>query len=119
MGFTVAGGDHFYASDHAGPGGDLPNPVGLIESTDGGQIWTVVSSEGVTDIHALSASKQEVVGFDGSDVLLSLTGVLGPPERRPPHPCTRWRRHQRAMCCSRRAPRGRFGHLTGERPGRP
>ena len=34
MGFTVAGPNHFYASGHPGEGSDLPNPVGLITSTD-------------------------------------------------------------------------------------
>ena len=37
MGFTIAGPDHFYASGHPGPGSDLPNPVGLVESTDAGR----------------------------------------------------------------------------------
>lgn len=38
MGFSVAGPDRFYASGHPGPGTDLPEPVGLIESLDGGRV---------------------------------------------------------------------------------
>ncbi|WP_432503441.1 F510_1955 family glycosylhydrolase [Kineococcus arenarius] len=66
MGFTVAGPDHFYASGHPGPGVDLPDPVGLIESTDGGRTWQVLSRQGHSDFHALAASDAGVVGFDGA-----------------------------------------------------
>ena len=74
MGFAVAGPDHFYASGHPGPGSDLPNPVGLIESTDGGKSWAPVSRSGVSDFHALAASPERVVGFDGS-LVTSQDGV--------------------------------------------
>jgi len=66
MGFTVAGPDHFYASGHPGPGTDLPEPVGLIESTDGGRTWSLRSRQGQSDFHALTASTAGVVGFDGT-----------------------------------------------------
>lgn len=66
MGFTVAGPDHFYASGHPGPGTDLPQPVGLIESTDGGQTWSQLSRQGQSDFHALTVSEAAVVGFDGT-----------------------------------------------------
>ena len=65
MGFTVAGPDHFYASGHPGPGTDLPQPVGLIESTDGGNTWTAISRGGESDFHTLTASTAGVAGFDG------------------------------------------------------
>ncbi len=65
MGFTVAGADHFYASGHPGPGVDLPNPVGLIESRDGGRSWKALSRQGESDFHALTASGTGVVGYDG------------------------------------------------------
>lgn len=65
MGFTVAGPDHFYASGHPGPGVDLPQPVGLIESTDGGRSWSALSRQGQSDFHALSALQGAVIGFDG------------------------------------------------------
>ena len=66
MGFTVAGTKHYFASGHPGPGVDLPQPVGLIESRDGGQSWTVLSRGGSSDFHALAAREGEVVGFDGA-----------------------------------------------------
>ncbi len=66
MGFAVAGPDHFYASGHPGPGDDLPNPVGLIESRDGGQTWSVLSRAGESDFHAVAAGSGVVVGFDGA-----------------------------------------------------
>lgn len=66
MGFAVAGPDHFYASGHPGPGDDLPNPVGLIESKDGGKTWSVVSRAGESDFHTVAAADGVVVGFDGA-----------------------------------------------------
>ncbi len=83
MGFTVAGRDHFYASGHPGPGTDLPNPLGLIESTDGGQSWSPVSRQGESDFHALTASSGSIVGFDGAAMLATADGTtwrqLRPP----------------------------------------
>ena len=66
MGFAVAGPGHYYASGHPGPGSELPNPVGLIESTDGGESWEVLSRQGESDFHAMAASSEGVVGFDGT-----------------------------------------------------
>jgi photosystem II stability/assembly factor-like uncharacterized protein len=66
MGFTVAGSNHYLASGHPGPGVDLPQPVGLIESRDGGQTWKVLSRGGSSDFHALDAAEGNVVGFDGA-----------------------------------------------------
>jgi photosystem II stability/assembly factor-like uncharacterized protein len=74
MGFTVAGPGHFYASGHPGPGVDLPQPVGLIESTDGGQSWSPVSRQGQSDFHALTASSAGVIGFDGAALLATSDG---------------------------------------------
>lgn len=65
MGFTVAGPGHFYASGHPGPGADLPNPVGLLESVDGGVTWSPVSRQGISDFHALTASAAGILGHDG------------------------------------------------------
>ncbi|MFP5282912.1 MAG: hypothetical protein ACLGIF_05620 [Actinomycetes bacterium] len=75
MGFTVAGPNHFYASGHPGPGVDLPQPVGLIESTDAGRSWTPLSRQGESDFHTLAASKAGVAGFDGA---IRLTRWRGP-----------------------------------------
>ena len=66
MGFTVAGPGHYYASGHPGPGTDLPQPVGLIETRDGGRTWTVLSRGGESDFHTLTATGETVVGFDGA-----------------------------------------------------
>lgn len=66
MGFTVAGPDRFYASGHPGEGSDLPNPVGLIESTDAGRTWRSLSRQEQSDFHALAASSTGIVGFDGA-----------------------------------------------------
>ena len=66
MGFTVAGPGHYYASGHPGTATDLPEPVGLIESRDGGATWTVLSRGGQSDFHALTTAGEAVVGFDGA-----------------------------------------------------
>jgi hypothetical protein len=66
MGFSVAGVDHYLASGHPGLRVDLPQPVGLIESTDGGQTWTPLSRAGESDFHALTAADAGVLGFDGA-----------------------------------------------------
>lgn len=65
MSFTVADSDHFYASGHPGEGTDLPNPVGLIESRDGGATWTPLSRGGQSDFHTLTTSSDGIAGFDG------------------------------------------------------
>lgn len=73
MGFAVVGANHFYASGHPGAGSTLPNPVGLIESTDGGQTWARRALGGQVDFHTLAASAGTVVGFDG-DLRVSTDG---------------------------------------------
>jgi photosystem II stability/assembly factor-like uncharacterized protein len=65
MGFAVAG-DRYLASGHPGLRVDLPQPVGLIESTDGGQTWAALSRQGQSDFHALTVSDVGVLGWDGS-----------------------------------------------------
>lgn len=65
MGFAIAADGSFYASGHPGPGTDLPQPVGLIHSTDRGGSWTVRSRGGQSDFHALTAAATTVIGFDG------------------------------------------------------
>ncbi|MDP5182112.1 exo-alpha-sialidase [Blastococcus sp. BMG 814] len=67
MGFSVAGHDHYLASGHPGPGTDLPDPVGLIESTDGGRTWTPLSRAGESDFHALTLLPDGgALGYDGA-----------------------------------------------------
>lgn len=66
MGFAVRGPGHFVASGHPGPGVDLPQPVGLIESTDGGRTWQALSRQGQSDFHALTVGEAGVLGYDGT-----------------------------------------------------
>ncbi|MHA7176930.1 F510_1955 family glycosylhydrolase [Arthrobacter sp. Sr24] len=66
MGFTAtAEPDTFYASGHPGPGSQLPNPVGLIRTTDAGKTWESLSRAGESDFHALTISGEALVAFDG------------------------------------------------------
>jgi hypothetical protein len=67
MGFTVVGPDHYLASGHPGLRVDLPQPVGLIESTDGGRTWIPLSRQGQSDFHALTdLHPAGVLGWDGA-----------------------------------------------------
>jgi photosystem II stability/assembly factor-like uncharacterized protein len=67
MGFTVVGPDHYLASGHPGLRVDLPQPVGLIESTDGGRTWGPLSRQGQSDFHALTAvAPSGALGWDGT-----------------------------------------------------
>jgi hypothetical protein len=74
MGFTIAGPNHFYASGHPGPGVDLPDPVGLIETTDGGNTWIPRSRQGQSDFHTLTSSPAGIVGFDGKQMATTTDG---------------------------------------------
>ncbi|KQR75344.1 hypothetical protein ASF98_05815 [Arthrobacter sp. Leaf337] len=67
MGFT-GGTNHgvLYASGHPGADSDLPNPLGLIRSTDGGKTWEQLSRQRESDFHALTATKSGIIGFDGT-----------------------------------------------------
>ncbi|RJT75448.1 exo-alpha-sialidase [Arthrobacter cheniae] len=65
MGFTSTGDGTLYASGHPGPGTELPNPVGLITSTDDGRTWKPVSRQGETDFHSLAATNDGLIGHEG------------------------------------------------------
>ncbi|WP_346960499.1 F510_1955 family glycosylhydrolase [uncultured Arthrobacter sp.] len=66
MGFTAAAEQGvFYASGHPGPGSDLPNPLGLIKSVDGGKTWEQLSRQGESDFHALTTARSGIVAYDG------------------------------------------------------
>ncbi|MCU6482191.1 F510_1955 family glycosylhydrolase [Arthrobacter sp. A2-55] len=66
MGFTPAATPKvFYASGHPGAGSSLPNPVGLIRSTDAGKTWQEVSRGRQSDFHALTTTGGGLVAFDG------------------------------------------------------
>ena len=67
MGFTAAADQGvFYASGHPGPRSDLPNPLGLIRSADGGKTWEQLSRQGESDFHALATAKSGIVAYDGT-----------------------------------------------------
>jgi len=65
MGFTIAGPKTFLASGHPAPGEQTANPLGLVESRDGGVSWTQLSRAGESDFHALDTAGLTVYGFDG------------------------------------------------------
>lgn len=65
MGFAVAGPGHYYASGHPNAVRELPQPMGLIETTDGGRTWTVLSRGGQSDFHTLTPAGDTLVAFDG------------------------------------------------------
>lgn len=66
MGFAVQGPGHYLASGHPEGDTDMPNPVGLIETRDGGGSWEALSLAGESDFHALASAGDLVVGFDGA-----------------------------------------------------
>lgn len=66
-GFTATAPGKYYASGHPGPGVDMPEPVGLMESADGGQSWAVLSRGGESDFHAVATSNEGFVAFDDTD----------------------------------------------------
>ena len=66
MGFAVAPDGTYYASGHPGMQTDLPQPLGLVQSTDGGATWQVLSRGGESDFHALAVSEDQVLGYDGA-----------------------------------------------------
>lgn len=65
MGFAADPDGTLYASGHPGADADLPEPVGLITSSDAGSTWQVASRGGESDFHALAVGPSTVVGFDG------------------------------------------------------
>lgn len=65
MGFTAGPDGVFYASGHPGPGSDLPNPMGLLKSSDGGKTWQQLSRQGESDFHAMTTTQDGIVAFDG------------------------------------------------------
>lgn len=74
MGLTgVSGTDRLFASGHPGSSSSAPNPLGLLESTDGGHTWTPKSLTGEVDFHALATDGELLIGFDGVTGLLTST----------------------------------------------
>jgi len=76
MGLSV-NGQTLFASGHPGISSKLPNPVGLLKSSDGGIKWRKVSLQGKVDFHLLEASKNEIYGGDSSSGDLFYSSDLG------------------------------------------
>ncbi len=64
MGFTGQMSGTLVASGHPGTGSDLPNPLGLLASQDGGATWESRSLLGEVDFHGLTVQGDEIVGWD-------------------------------------------------------
>lgn len=63
MGFNATD-DGFYTSGHPGVDSDLPNPLGIQHSVDGGQTLEAIKFEGETDFHTMA------VGYNSHDIFL-------------------------------------------------
>ncbi|GHE38728.1 F510_1955 family glycosylhydrolase [Streptomyces lavendulocolor] len=74
MGFTVKGPGTFLGSGHPAPGSDEPGNRGLIESTDAGRTWKVLSLSGEADFHALEYAHNTVYGYSGGVLHVSKDG---------------------------------------------
>jgi uncharacterized protein (DUF305 family) len=60
------------ASGHPGEGSTLPDPVGLLRSTDAAETWSTVSLTGQIDFHALAVDGDRIAGSATTgDVLYS------------------------------------------------
>ncbi|MBC8091998.1 MAG: exo-alpha-sialidase [Pseudonocardia sp.] len=70
MGFTIAGPGTYLSSGHPAPDDDLPDPIGLAESRDGGISWTPISLTGEVDFHALEVAGGTVFGYDATNGVL-------------------------------------------------
>src|SRR5699024_98114 len=63
MGFNAVD-EGFYTSGHPGEDSDLPNPIGIQRSFDGGKTLESLKFEGETDFHAMA------VGFNSHDIFV-------------------------------------------------
>jgi len=64
-------GRTLYSSGHPGAKSNLPNPIGLLSSTNGGKSWKKVSLQGEVDFHMLEVGKTDMYGADsGSGQLM-------------------------------------------------
>lgn len=76
MGLTIIG-KTIYASGHPGKGSKLPEPVGLLKSTDNGVKWKKVSLQGKVDFHLLHAGAAELYGVDAQTNVLMYSSTNG------------------------------------------
>lgn len=63
-GFDLAARGRLIASGRPGPGSDLPDPLGLVQSTDGGESWREVSLGGEAELVVLRGSGEVLYGVD-------------------------------------------------------
>ena len=66
MAFTVIGPGHFLGSGHPDVRENLPPHLGLIESVDAAESWSVLSLGGEADFHALDVSGSRTYGYDAT-----------------------------------------------------
>lgn len=66
MAFTVVGPGHFLGSGHPDLSEDLPTHLGLIESVDAAESWSILSLGGEVDFHALDVSGTRIYGYDAT-----------------------------------------------------
>jgi hypothetical protein len=66
MAFTVVGPGHFLGSGHPDLREDLPSHLGLIESLDAAESWSILSLGGEADFHALDVSGDRTYGYDAT-----------------------------------------------------
>jgi photosystem II stability/assembly factor-like uncharacterized protein len=76
MGLAVSN-KGFYASGHPGPGSKLPEPVGLLLTTDRGATWKKVSLTGQVDFHTLETAGEDIYGADSGSGQLMYSGNGG------------------------------------------
>ena len=70
-------GRTLYSSGHPGAKSKLPNPIGLLSSTDGGKSWKKVSLQGEVDFHMLEVGKSDIYGADSSSGQLMYSSDRG------------------------------------------
>lgn len=72
-----ADGVTLFASGHPSPGSKLPNPLGLLRSTDSGKTWKSISLLGEVDFHSLEVSGNQIYGGNASEGSLMYSKNLG------------------------------------------
>ncbi len=70
-------GDIIYASGHPGAKSKLPNPIGLIASSDSGKTWKKISLQGEVDFHMLEIGTSDIYGADSGSGQLMYSANLG------------------------------------------
>jgi photosystem II stability/assembly factor-like uncharacterized protein len=70
-------GQTLYSSGHPGVKSNLPDPIGLLSSTDAGKTWKKVSLQGEVDFHMLEVGKSDIYGADSGSGQLMYSSNLG------------------------------------------